>query len=509
MVRIICRIKPPKEDNIELVSDSKVYLYKRSKNLLCESIIKPYQFELDKFYDHNSKTQEIYEKEIKNKLKNNFGVFIYGHTGSGKTYTTFGNEDTKGIFDLISEDFGHTYELDAIDICHNGNYDLFSKSKIILYSNGKEDNCYNSTRQKVTPTNINYTKSKILESRTCGKSKHNTTSSRSHLVLYLYKDNKKYTVVDLAGNERKPAMFDKINELETSFINSSLLALKECFRSYGKSYMPYRRSDLTRLLKDIINNKNLIICTIHSGFPYFYDSVDTLNYTYGLLNKVRTTPDFFERKIIQMNPSLLPKLNKKYILDNNTESNRKSISPKLLYSPKGLVPNKDNLSPKNIKYNDILNFPDMDELSSPELNIDDIEEDDEDEDLFRDDLYNEEDDDDDEDDDEEDYDYEHYKIVKDNNDILKNEHKYELDDNNDSDLKRISKKIDNIVKSSYDLKTKKRLIGIINNLMYKKIILNYKILLDDSFDESECTKLIFSTVSTLDICNQELLKILH
>ena len=132
MVRIICRIKPPKEDNIELVSEKKVYLYKRSKNLLCESIIKPYQFELDKFYDYDINTKEIYEKEIKDKLKNNFGVFIYGHTGSGKTYTTFGNENSKGIFDLISEDFNHTYELEAIDICYNGNYDLFSKSKIVF-----------------------------------------------------------------------------------------------------------------------------------------------------------------------------------------------------------------------------------------------------------------------------------------------------------------------------------------------------------------------------------------
>ena len=31
--------------------------------------------------------------------------------------------------------------------------------------------------------------------------------------------------------------------------------------------------------------------------------------------------------------------------------------------------------------------------------------------------------------------------------------------------------------------------------MYKKIISNYKTLLDDNFDESECTKLVFSTVT--------------
>ena len=63
-----------------------------------------------------------------------------------------------------------------------------------------------------------------------------------------------------------------------------------------------------------------------------------------------------------------------------------------------------------------------------------------------------------------------------------------------------------IIKNSYDVESKKKLIGVINNLMYKKIISNYKILLDDGFDESECTKLVFSTVSTLDICNKELLK---
>ena len=488
MVRIICRIKPPKKENIELVSESKVYLYKRSKNLLCESIIKPYQFELDKFYDYDVKTREIYEKEIKDKLKNNFGVFIYGHTGSGKTYTTFGNEDSKGIFDLISEDFNHTYELEAIDICYNGNFDLFSRSKIVLYSNGKEDNCYNSTKQKVTPENFNYIKSKILDSRTSGKSKYNVTSSRSHLILYIYKDNKKYTVVDLAGNERKPAMFNKMNEIETTFINSSLLALKECFRSYGKSYMPYRRSDLTRLLKEIINNKNLIICTIHSGFPYFYDSVDTLNYIYGLLNKVRSKPDFFERKIMPMSPKILPKLNKKYVLKNKISSNRKSISPKLLHSPKGIIPNRDNLSPKNIKYKDPLELSGLDDLTPPKLNIDDLEDE---ENLFRDDIYNDDFEDEENSDD---------KESEEDKDILNKEDRASFD--------IICKKLDKIIKSSYDLRTKKKLIGVINNLMYKKIISNYKILLDDNFDDSECSKLVFSTVSTLDICNKELLKLL-
>lgn len=311
MVKIICRIKPPKEDNIELISDSKIYLYKKDRNLLDKSIIKPYQFDLDRFYDININTEEIYNNEIKSKLKNDFGVFIYGHTGSGKTYTMFGNDQSKGIFDLISEDFDKSFDLEAIDLRYNGIFDLFTENKITLYSNDKnEDICHNSKKQSITPENYSYFRNKIFESRTRGKSKHNHVSSRSHLVLYIYKNNCRYTIVDLAGNERKPNLYDKVNEQETSYINSSLLALKECFRSYGKSYMPYRRSDLTRLLKSIILKKNLIICTIHSGFPYFYDSIDTLNYIYSLLNKVKAKPEFYERKILPLSPKV-PKIKKK------------------------------------------------------------------------------------------------------------------------------------------------------------------------------------------------------
>ena len=44
--------------------------------------------------------------------------------------------------------------------------------------------------------------------------------------------------------------------------------------------------------------------------------------------------------------------------------------------------------------------------------------------------------------------------------------------------------------------------------MYKKIISNYKILLDNNFDDKECSKLLFTTLSTIEICSQELLNLL-
>ena len=501
MVRIICRIKPPKEDNIEIVEDSKkIYLYKKGRNLLDKSIIKPYQFELDKFYDYNISTERIYKDEIKPKLFNDFGVFIYGHTGSGKTYTMFGNSTDKGIFDLISDEFDIDYELEAVDLRYNGIFDLFTNNKIVLYSNGKEDTCHNSKKQKINSENYEYFKNKIMESRTTGRSKHNNTSSRSHLVLYIYKNNKKYTIVDLAGNERKPKLYNKKNEYETTYINSSLLALKECFRSYGKSYMPYRRSDLTRLLKKIITKKNLIICTIHSGFPYFYDSIDTLNYIYSLLNKVKSKPDFFEKKVLPMSPKnknkkkKLPSLNIK-----NSRVGKKLITPKDLFiSSKDLISAKDSLSPKNCKYKDPLDESATESLfmqkvaeskhNDLKIELDNLQDD------YSDDY---EDFEENSNDDEED------NII---DNALKSQAKDLKEDNlidEESFLKRYLPEYKSKLK---DVDYRRKIVGIVNNLLYKKIVSNYKILLDENLDNAMIDKLIFTTASTLEVSINEILK---
>merc|ERR1712078_223554 len=115
--------------------------------------IKPYQFELDKIYDYNIDTIKIYNEEIKPKLLKDFGVFIYGHTGSGKTYSMFGNDKDPGIFDLISKEFENDFEMEAVDLRYNGIYDLFTNNKIVLYSNGIEDTCHNSKKQKINSEN--------------------------------------------------------------------------------------------------------------------------------------------------------------------------------------------------------------------------------------------------------------------------------------------------------------------------------------------------------------------
>ena len=556
MVRIICRIKPPQEDNIKIVSDKTILLSKKSKDLLNHSIIKPYQFTLDKFYDYDVSTFEIFNKEINNKIeeKENFSLFIYGHSGSGKTYTLFGNDKSRGIFDLLCEKLEYDFKLEALNICYDGNYDLFDENekKVSIYADSNNKLCYTCQKQEINEYNYEEIKEKILNSRITGTSKNNDQSSRSHLILKIFKNKKIYTIIDLAGNERKPFFKNKTNELETTFINSSLLALKECFRSYGKSYMPYRRSDLTRFLRNIIESKNnLIISTIHSGFPYFYDSIDTLNYVTSFFEKYKQKPNFYNKKI-------LPKIDysKKGKPQGKKKKDDRIKSPKIFFKEnKELVPVFEAFSPKSIKKSPKTVSSDSDSPNQSIKNSNDLsivdyssfEDDSSNEDLtdikkqiddfdnklnmieilinnendLEDDSFLE--DDSNEDDFEDEY-FEENKFIE---EVLNKE---ELNDNNVdpillknienkiSDLiipivsKKVPKDDNNNLEKQKNLKVKeleftKKIIGIINNMIYRRTVSNYGLLLEDDFELSDALIIKKNTIGTLEACIQELKKL--
>ena len=504
MVKIICRVKPPKESNIKIVNDTKIMLLKKDRNLLDNSIVKPYEFELDKVYDYNSTTLEIYNNEIKSRVnEKNIGIFIYGHTGSGKTFTLFGDNVNDGIFDLISRDLGFNYDIQAIDIKHTGNYDLFDEKKLFIYSDRNENIKHNASSVKVSSENYDEIKDIIFKSRTNGKSKHNFTSSRSHLIIYIYdKINKiTYNIIDLAGNERRPNISSKENEKEVTFINSSLLALKECFRCYNKKFVPYRRSDLTRLLKNIITDKNqyfnIIISTIHSGFPYFFDSVDTLNYIEGLFSKVKKKTSFEERKV------------------NYGVKKNKLLNDNIFSKPKELPLEHDLFNDESEYSDDFYSEPDLNDkheivkfnddllldpnIYSPKKNkripnafLDDYI----DEEIFR---KNDE------------YPKKLSNIFSDDVnpnlvddfasiDIIDNE----LQDENMDDILNMKDYL-KIIESNKSSNYKKKVFGVINNFVYKNCISNYKELLDDkNLDDKKTSILILNTIATLKLIVKEL-----
>lgn len=300
MVKVICRIKPPLYENTIITKDNELLFTKKEKDIKNDYKYNSKYYKLDKFYNEKSTNNEIFYDEVKPLLINSFYLFLYGHTGSGKTYTLFGNDYVKGIIYYIFKEINYDAEIEAIELRSTGCYNLLNNRSVSLLENEKKINLYNVERIKIKNfSNFQQVFDDIKYKRKTGISKYNQQSSRTHLVINIFHNGKKYVVVDLAGNERAPDMKKGISYDETSYINSSLLSLKECFRQSSfnnKKYIPYRRSKLTRLLKDVFETKvnSLIISTIHSGLKYQNDTYDTLMYLSQFHKK-------FEQKINDYN----------------------------------------------------------------------------------------------------------------------------------------------------------------------------------------------------------------
>lgn len=131
----------------------------------------------------------------------------------------------------------------------------------------------------------------------------NEESSRSHAIFQVHirmTDKKtsvrrtvKLSMIDLAGSER--AQSTKCIGLrfkEGANINKSLLALGNCINKLadGCKHIPYRDSNLTRILKDSLggNCQTLMIANISPSSLTYEDTYNTLKYA-SRAKKIRTT----------------------------------------------------------------------------------------------------------------------------------------------------------------------------------------------------------------------------
>jgi kinesin family protein 2/24 len=153
--------------------------------------------------------------------------------------------------------------------------------------------------------------------RTSGTTAANSNSSRSHAILQiilktstamsihsnvsstasasrnnnhnnpavprrLVKEVGKMSLIDLAGSERgkDTASGDRLQRMEGSEINKSLLALKECIRALGRgdgSHVPFRGSTLTKVLRDSFIGDKSKVCMIAMVSPTHSDVENTMN----------------------------------------------------------------------------------------------------------------------------------------------------------------------------------------------------------------------------------------
>ncbi|XP_073951273.1 kinesin-like protein KIF18A isoform X2 [Choristoneura fumiferana] len=282
---------------------------------------KELKFVFDNVCGQTASNKDIFELTTKDVLASlmegyNCSVFVYGATGAGKTFTMIGSKENPGITYLTMEHLFYTINsfekerdfdigVSYIEVYNENVYDLLKPSKTPLQL--REDAKYGVMVAGLTLESINTAREllNMLENGNKNRTQHptdaNAESSRSHAVFQVYIKMRyktssqarvvKLSMIDLAGSERASAT-GCVGERfkEGANINRSLLSLGNCINKLadGSSYIPYRDSKLTRLLKDSLggNCKTVMIANISPSSISYEDTYNTLKYA-ARANKIQ------------------------------------------------------------------------------------------------------------------------------------------------------------------------------------------------------------------------------
>jgi len=299
MVAVRCRPLSTKESDISMQETIQIL----NRNIVCvidpgtsEDVFKnksrEQQYAFDFAFDKNTTQSEVYENTTKFLLSGilegfNATVFAYGATGAGKTYTMLGTGDNPGIMvrslsdlfviiDKAKEQREFTIKLSYVEIYNESLRDLIEKGENLEMREDPIKGNQIVGLTEIEVTNVTEVFKLLLKgnkNRTTETTNVNESSSRSHAVLQITIDNKqiykksnnqipettigKFILVDLAGSERAANTQNTgLRLVEGGNINKSLLNLGTCINALveisngsEKSFIPWRNSKLTRILK--------------------------------------------------------------------------------------------------------------------------------------------------------------------------------------------------------------------------------------------------------------------
>ncbi|SCM27038.1 kinesin-13, putative [Plasmodium berghei] len=337
-IKVVVR-KRPINENEKRKKDSDIVTVKDNHTICIDEprykvdmtkYIERHEFIVDKVFDETVDNLTVYQYSIKPLIIDIFenncvcSCFAYGQTGSGKTYTMLGSQpygqsNCPGIFQYASEDifnFLNTYNNDNskgifisfYEIYCGKLYDLLQKRKMVAaLENGKKEVIVKDLKI-LRVINKDELIQKMIEGvmlRKIGVNSQNDESSRSHAILNIdLKDiNKnislgKIAFIDLAGSERGADTIAQNKQTQTdgANINRSLLALKECIRAMDsdKNHIPFRDSELTKVLRDIFvgKSKSIMIANISPTISSCEQTLNTLRYSSRVKNfKTKPMPN--------------------------------------------------------------------------------------------------------------------------------------------------------------------------------------------------------------------------
>ena len=307
-------------ENMIKVEKNMIYLedIKNQKNKNNKTYI------FDNIFNESCTNDDIFNIAIKSMIDKvlqgyNLTTLAYGVTGTGKTYTIFGdlsnNFKDEGIifkacdylFEKIdmnknNENENYNIKVSYIEIYNEIVKDLInekSPSLMIVEDSQKGVICPN-IRELIIKDSVELKKiiNESNKRRTMATTNQNQFSSRSHAILQMTLEKKikkkednfdlissKFLVVDLAGSERDMERGKRREEGVN--INKSLFTLRNCLnilseKSNTGKFVPYRDSKLTRILKDSLGGNILtVMLACISPCSYTYDeTLSTLNYAF-------------------------------------------------------------------------------------------------------------------------------------------------------------------------------------------------------------------------------------
>lgn len=241
-------------------------------------------------------------------------LFMYGMTGSGKTYST----------NLMHERVPH--ELIAAGPAQLISYELVGKRCFDLLSAEKQEvhlcvggdgatHVQGSTvREASTAGELQALLREAGTRRETSATGTNAESSRSHAVYQLSASSGgTLMIIDLAGNEGniETQYHTKEQMKQAAEINSSLMALRNCLaaRASGKAHVPFRESVLTRVLRDALTAQDAataVLCCVSPACSHLERSLNTLTSAINLTGQTKPTPvdeELRERGVVKGGPS--------------------------------------------------------------------------------------------------------------------------------------------------------------------------------------------------------------
>ena len=227
-------------------------------------------------------------------------LFMYGMTGSGKTYSTNlmfrAAPEELFVAPASGSDFSDTCSgtatLIAYELIGKNCFDLLGADKkqvhLRIGADGATHVQGTTTCEASTPEELQVKLFEASSRRETATTGTNASSSRSHAVYQLRAPHGgsggTLTIIDLAGNEGsiETAYHTKEQMKEAADINSSLMALRTCLAaraSGGKKHVPYRESILTRVLRDAFvaeEAATAVLCCVSPACSHLERTLATL-----------------------------------------------------------------------------------------------------------------------------------------------------------------------------------------------------------------------------------------